>query len=212
MGSPACRAALQRLRGLANSATSTLFKCSSPNRGCRYPASHRRLAAQTGSGSPTRRYSQPITLQAAAVTAALYLKSSSALLTGRQSVTTPPALRASGRTGQARAASRFLPSGHVSSNGCPEIPDHPGVTVGLDDVMALQPGLVDDMRPGGSRPPPAWEVTLPPVRGRLAERPSPCRSRAVQRPRVPESDGGPGRLQRRVGGRQADRKALLKYK
>ena len=26
---------------------------------------------------------------------------------------------------------------------------HPGVTVGLDDVMPLQPGLVDDMRPGG---------------------------------------------------------------
>jgi hypothetical protein len=47
--------------------------------------------------------------------------------------------------------------------------DDPGVTVRLDDVMALQPGFVQDMRPCGSRPPPAWEVALAPVRGWLAE-------------------------------------------
>lgn len=36
--------------------------------------------------------------------------------------------------------------------------------------MASQPGFVDDMRPGGRRPPPAREVALAPVRGWLTER------------------------------------------
>jgi hypothetical protein len=47
--------------------------------------------------------------------------------------------------------------------------DDPSVTVRLDNVMALQPGLVQDMRPCGSRPPPPGEVALAPVRRRLAE-------------------------------------------
>src|SRR5260370_41281002 len=37
--------------------------------------------------------------------------------------------------------------------------------------MAFQPGLVDDMRPGGDRPPPAREVTLRQGRRWLSERP-----------------------------------------
>jgi hypothetical protein len=49
---------------------------------------------------------------------------------------------------------------------------HPDVTVGLDDVMPFQPGLVDDMGPGGSRPPPTREVALPPVCGRLTDGPN----------------------------------------
>jgi len=49
-------------------------------------------------------------------------------------------------------------------------PRHPGVAVGFDDVVALQPGLVGDVRPRGNRPPPAWEIALPSVRGRPAER------------------------------------------
>jgi hypothetical protein len=49
-------------------------------------------------------------------------------------------------------------------------PCHPDVAVGFNDVVALQPGLVGDVRPRSNRPPPAWEVALPPVRGRPAER------------------------------------------
>ena len=49
-------------------------------------------------------------------------------------------------------------------------PRYPDVAVGLDDVMARQPGLVDDVRPRGDRPPPAWKIALPPVRRRRAER------------------------------------------
>jgi hypothetical protein len=52
----------------------------------------------------------------------------------------------------------------------PGDPGYPGVPVGLDDVMPLQPGLIQDMRSGGRRPPPAREVALPPVRGGLAQR------------------------------------------
>lgn len=47
--------------------------------------------------------------------------------------------------------------------------DDPGVTVRLEDVMTGQPGLIQDMRPCGSRSPPAWEVALASVRRRLAE-------------------------------------------
>src|SRR6266851_331071 len=63
---------------------------------------------------------------------------------------------------------------------------HPDVTVGLDDVMPSQPGLVDDMGPRGSRPPPAREVTLPPVRGRLTDGLNPAE---VDRRCILESDG-----------------------
>ena len=48
---------------------------------------------------------------------------------------------------------------------------HPGVAVGLDDVVPFQPGFVDDVRPGGDRPPPAREVPLPPVSRRLPKWP-----------------------------------------
>jgi hypothetical protein len=56
------------------------------------------------------------------------------------------------------------------------LPDagYPGVTVGLDDVMALQPGPVDHMRPGRDGPPPAREVALPPVSGRFSKWPCPA--------------------------------------
>jgi hypothetical protein len=63
---------------------------------------------------------------------------------------------------------------------------HPDVTVGLDDVMPYQPGLVDDMGPSGSRPPPAREVSLTPVRGRVTEGPNPAE---VDRCRILKSDG-----------------------
>jgi hypothetical protein len=65
-------------------------------------------------------------------------------------------------------------------------PGNPDVTVGLDDVMALQPRLVDDMRPVSSRPPPAREVALPPVCRRLTEWPRPAE---VDRGRILKSDG-----------------------
>ena len=71
------------------------------------------------------------------MTAALYLKSSSAFLSGRQ---WPP---------------RYA--------------HHPGVAVGLDEVMTLQPRLIGNMRPGGRRPPPAGKVSLSTVGGRLPE-------------------------------------------
>lgn len=62
----------------------------------------------------------------------------------------------------------------------------PGVTVGLDDVMTLQPGLVGNMRSIRDRPPPAREVTLPSVRGRLPEWPCPAE---IDLARVLKSDG-----------------------
>jgi hypothetical protein len=62
------------------------------------------------------------------------------------------------------------PRGPGQRERLPGDPGYPGVPVGLDDVMPLQPGLIQDMRSGGRRPPPAREVALPPVRGGLAQR------------------------------------------
>ena len=63
----------------------------------------------------------PMWLQAADVTAALRLNFSSALLAGRQSVTTTcPSSIWQNRSGRCRTV-LFLLSGHVSSNGCPEM-------------------------------------------------------------------------------------------
>ena len=63
---------------------------------------------------------------------------------------------------------------------------HPDVPVGLDDVMTYQPGLVDDMGSRGGRPPPAREVTLTPVRGRVTEGSDPAE---VNSCRIFKSDG-----------------------
>jgi hypothetical protein len=53
----------------------------------------------------------------------------------------------------------------------PRDTEHPCITVCLDDVMAFQPGLINNMRPGRDRPPPARKIALSPVGSRLSERP-----------------------------------------
>jgi hypothetical protein len=50
-------------------------------------------------------------------------------------------------------------------------PGHPGVAVGLEEVMSLQPRLVGNVRPGCHRPPPARKIPLPAVGRQLPEGP-----------------------------------------
>ena len=48
---------------------------------------------------------------------------------------------------------------------------HPGVAVGLNEMMSLQPRLVGNVRPGCHRPPPPGKTPLPAVGRQLPERP-----------------------------------------
>jgi hypothetical protein len=52
--------------------------------------------------------------------------------------------------------------------------------------MAFQPGLINDMRPGRDRPPPAGKIALSAIGGWLSERP---RTSEIDRARLIESDG-----------------------